>query len=86
MHQERHYPGRVVATALRNPDFAALARACGAVGELVERTEQFMPALERALAADRSTLLELRTAPEAISPSETIASIRAARSGGAAIG
>jgi acetolactate synthase-1/2/3 large subunit len=86
MHQERRYPGRVVATALRNPDFAALARACGAVGELVERTEEFMPALERALAADRSTLLELRTAPEAISPSETIASIRAARSGGAAIG
>ena len=27
MHQERHYPGRVVGTDLRNPDFAALARA-----------------------------------------------------------
>lgn len=86
MHQERHYPGRVVATALRNPDFAALARACGAAGELVERTEQFMPALERALGADRSTLLELRTAPEAISPSETISSIRAGRSNGPASG
>ncbi|HEX6744153.1 MAG TPA: thiamine pyrophosphate-binding protein, partial [Solirubrobacteraceae bacterium] len=27
MHQERHYPGRVVGTDLRNPDFVAYARA-----------------------------------------------------------
>jgi acetolactate synthase-1/2/3 large subunit len=86
MHQERRYPGRVVATGLHNPDFVALARACGAEGELVERTDQFMPALERALAADRSTLLELRTSAEAISPSETISSIRAGRSGEPAAG
>jgi len=26
MHQERHYPRRVSATRLKNPDFAALAR------------------------------------------------------------
>src|SRR5262249_41043405 len=32
MHQERHYPGRVIATGLRNPDFAALARAYGGSG------------------------------------------------------
>jgi acetolactate synthase-1/2/3 large subunit len=78
MYQERHYPGRVVATALRNPDFAALARACGAHAETVEHTELFMPALERALAAGRPALLELRVDPEAISPVETIADIRAA--------
>src|SRR5690606_3553130 len=29
MHQERHYPGRVSATVLRNPDFAAYAQAFG---------------------------------------------------------
>jgi len=86
MHQERRYPGRVVATALRNPDFVALARACGADGELVERTDQFMPAFERALACERSTLLELRTAAEAISPSETISSIRAGHEGEPAAG
>jgi acetolactate synthase-1/2/3 large subunit len=86
MHQERRYPGRVVATTLANPDFVALARACGGDGELVERTDQFMPAFERALASDASTLLELRTAAEAISPSETITSIRAGRSGGSATG
>jgi acetolactate synthase-1/2/3 large subunit len=75
--QERAYPGRVFGTALRNPDFAALARACGAHGEAIERTEQFMPALERALAAGRPALLELRVDGEAISPVETISSIRA---------
>ena len=48
MHQERDYPARVYATALQNPDFAALARAYGAHGELVERTEDFAPAFERA--------------------------------------
>ena len=31
--QERRYPGRVVATALANPDFVALAQACGAHAE-----------------------------------------------------
>ncbi|TIM60884.1 MAG: thiamine pyrophosphate-binding protein, partial [Mesorhizobium sp.] len=38
MHQEREYPGRVVATDLKNPDFAALARAYGGHGEIVEKT------------------------------------------------
>ena len=51
MHQEREYPGRVSATMLKNPDFAAYARAFGGHGERVERTEEFAPALERALAS-----------------------------------
>ena len=50
MHQERMYPGRVIATALRNPDFAAYARAFGGHGETVEETAEFLPAFERALA------------------------------------
>ncbi|HYZ90715.1 MAG TPA: thiamine pyrophosphate-binding protein [Myxococcales bacterium] len=76
MHQERHYPGRVHGTSLRNPDFAAYARAFGAHGELVETTEQFAPALDRALAAGRPALLELRLAEEAITPSTTLTAIR----------
>ena len=52
MHQERHYPGRVVGTDLRNPDFAAYARAFGAHGELVERTED-VPRRARARARRR---------------------------------
>ena len=77
MHQERHYPGRVVGTDLRNPDFAAYARAFGAHGEAVERTEDFADALERALASGLPALLELRVDPEAITPGATLSEIRA---------
>jgi acetolactate synthase-1/2/3 large subunit len=77
MHQERAYPGRVVGTDLVNPDFAAMARAFGAHGELVEETAQFPDAFERALAAGRPALLELRTDPDAITPSTTLHALRA---------
>ncbi len=76
MHQERNYPGRVFGTELANPDFAALARAYGANGEVVECTAEFAPAFERALAADRPSLIELRVAPEAITPTATLAQLR----------
>ena len=68
MHQERHYPGRVMATDLVNPDFAAFARSFGAFGERVESTGEFAPALERALAAGGPALLELVCDPEALTP------------------
>ena len=61
-HQERRYPGRPYGVELTNPDFAAYARAFGAHGEAVEATDEFPAALERALAADRPALIELRTA------------------------
>jgi acetolactate synthase I/II/III large subunit len=77
MHQERHFPGRVVGTDLVNPDFAAYARAFGALGETVERTAEFAPALERALAAERPAVLHLRIDPEAINPRTTLSAIRA---------
>ena len=76
MHQERHYPGRVHGTNLINPDFAAYARSFGASGELVETTEQFAPAFDRALAAGRPALLELRLSEEVITPSTTLSAIR----------
>jgi acetolactate synthase-1/2/3 large subunit len=79
MHQERHYPGRVVGTELRNPDFAAYAQAFGAHGENVERTDEFPDALERALAAGRPALLALRLDPEAITPRTTLTAIRERR-------
>jgi len=81
MHQERAYPGRVVATDLQNPDFVAYARAFGAHAALVERTGDFAPAFAEALAAGRPALLELRTDPELITPRTTLRAIRdAARS------
>jgi acetolactate synthase-1/2/3 large subunit len=77
MHQERQYPERVHATDLTNPDFAAYARSFGASGEVVERTEQFAGAFDRALAAGVPAVLELRVPVEAITPSTTITAIRA---------
>jgi acetolactate synthase-1/2/3 large subunit len=76
MHQERDYPGRVYASTLTNPDFAALARAYGAHGELVEKTEDFAPAFERARACGRSALIEVRIDPQAITTQTTLDEIR----------
>ena len=66
MHQEKQYPGRISGTELVNPDFVALAQACGAYSECVTHTAEAGPALERALAADRPALVVLRLDPEAI--------------------
>jgi acetolactate synthase-1/2/3 large subunit len=76
MHQEREYPGRVFATDLKNPDFAAYARAFGGHGETVERTEDFAPAFERAAASGKPALIEVRIDPDAITPTTTLSAIR----------
>ena len=81
MHQEREYPARVYATALANPDFAALARAYGLHGELVVDTEAFMPAFERARASGKPALIEIRIDPEVITTRTTLAAIRARAAG-----
>jgi acetolactate synthase-1/2/3 large subunit len=78
MHQERRYPGRVYATDLVNPDFVAYARAFGAHGALVERSAEFAEALDAALGAGGPAVIELRVDPEAITPRQTLAEIRAA--------
>jgi len=78
MHQEREFPGRVVASGLRNPDFAAYARAFGGHGETVAETAQFMPAFERALVSGLPSILHVKIDPEAITPSTTLAAIREA--------
>ncbi|MFT3820059.1 MAG: thiamine pyrophosphate-binding protein [Rubrivivax sp.] len=72
MHQERRYPGRPFATALRNPDFAALARAYGGHGERVERSADFAPAFERALGSGKPALLHCLLDPQAIAPHTTL--------------
>jgi acetolactate synthase-1/2/3 large subunit len=78
MHQERSYPARVSGTALKNPDFAAYARAFGGHGEMVEATSQFVPAFERAIASGKPAIIELRIDPEAITPSATVSGLREA--------
>ncbi len=78
MHQERHYPERVIATDLANPDFAALARAYGLHGETVTRTEEFEAAYARARAAGTASLIDLVVDPDVILPTTTISEIRQA--------
>ena len=76
MHQERDYPKRISATDLRNPDFAALARAYGGWAETVERTEDFAPALAKSMRRKGIRLLHLKTDIEVISNARTISQIR----------
>ena len=76
MHQEREYPGRVCATTLRNPDFAAYARAFGGFGITVERTQDFAAAFEAAAASGKPAIVHLKIDPEAITPMTTLAQIR----------
>jgi acetolactate synthase I/II/III large subunit len=77
MHQERQFPGRVIGTDLDNPDFPALARAYGAHGERVERTEDFEAAFERALESRKPAVLELPVDPERISPRVRLSELQA---------
>jgi acetolactate synthase I/II/III large subunit len=76
MHQERAYPGRITATELQNPDFPALAEACGAAGEAVADAEAFPAALDRALGAGRPALLDLHVDPEWIAPGLSLSALR----------
>jgi acetolactate synthase-1/2/3 large subunit len=68
MHQEQHFPGRVVGTDLFNPDFTALARAYGAHAETVRRTDEFPDALKRCQAAGRVSLIEMFIDRNALTP------------------
>jgi acetolactate synthase I/II/III large subunit len=81
MHQETHYPGRVVGTLLHNPDFAAYAVAFGGHGERVERTEDFVPAFQRARAAGKPAILHCLMDIEALTPSLSLTAIRKAALG-----
>src|SRR5215216_4664122 len=76
MHQEREYPGRVVATALNNPDFAAYARAFGGFGVTVERTEDFPAGYDAAVRSGKPAIVHLKVDPEAITPTMTLTDIR----------
>jgi acetolactate synthase I/II/III large subunit len=76
MHQERRFPGRVVGTTLKNPHFGGLARAYGAFGAAVVRTEEFAPAFEEAAARDGPAIVELQMDPEMITTRTTLSEIR----------
>jgi acetolactate synthase-1/2/3 large subunit len=83
MHQERHHTGRYIATDLHNPDFDALMKAYGGYSETVEKTEEFGPAIDRAIASGKASLIEIRMDPEIISTTTTLSKMQeAARAAG----
>ncbi|WP_341212509.1 thiamine pyrophosphate-binding protein [uncultured Limimaricola sp.] len=73
MHQEKQYPGRVSGTMLANPDFAALARAYGGHGEVVEEEDGFAAAFTRARKSGKIAVIELRVDPAALSTGQILA-------------
>ncbi|MFZ4481517.1 MAG: thiamine pyrophosphate-binding protein [Rhodoferax sp.] len=75
MHQEREYPQHVSGSQLRNPDFAALARAYGYAGVRITRTQEFEPELLAALARAEGTLIEVMLEPEVITTRGTLSAI-----------
>jgi acetolactate synthase-1/2/3 large subunit len=76
MHQERDYPGRVVATELKNPDFAEYAMAFGGYGAVVEKTADFPAAYAGALQSGKPAIIHLKLDPQGITPATTIDAIR----------
>ena len=76
MHQEREYPGRVIATQLHNPDFVAYALAFGGYGAVVEKTADFPAAFAAAQASGKPSIIHLKIDPEAISTFASISTIR----------
>ena len=75
MHQEVNFPGRVSATDLLNPDFAAIARAYGFFTATVETGSQFPEAFSQALASQKPALIHIQVDPDALTPTLSLASM-----------
>ncbi len=59
MHQEKRFPGRVVATDIANPDFVVLSQSFGAYAERIETFDEFPAAFKRAQGSGKPAVLEL---------------------------
>ena len=76
MHQEREYPGRVIATQLKNPDFVAYAKAFGGFGVKVDKTADFPAAFAAARKSGKPSIIHLKIDPEALTPGMSLSGIR----------
>ena len=59
MHQERDYPGRKIATDLKNPDFVKLCKAMGAIAYRVNGLAEFSSIFSRALKSKKVNVIEI---------------------------
>ncbi|HWK95044.1 MAG TPA: thiamine pyrophosphate-binding protein [Pseudolabrys sp.] len=76
MHQEREYPGRVVGTELKNPDFAAYAKAFGGFGVRIEKTADFPAAFAAAQKSGLPSIIHLKVDAEPLTPGMSMSAIR----------
>jgi len=53
-------------TDLRNPDFAAFARACGGEGIAVDKPGDIRPAIEQALSSGKPSIIDVTVDPDAL--------------------
>jgi acetolactate synthase-1/2/3 large subunit len=66
--QIKNYGGRVIGSDYSNPDFAQLAKLFGANGERIEKTEEIIPAMGRALKSDLPSVLDVMIDPDLFLP------------------
>lgn len=76
MHQEIHYPERVIATDLGKVSFATLAKSVGAKGYTVRTLSEFSRVFQEALKGEQVTVIEIVTEKEEISVQTTIQQLR----------
>ncbi|MFD1360763.1 thiamine pyrophosphate-binding protein [Lentibacillus salinarum] len=76
MHQEIHYPEKVIGTDLGHVSFKAMAQNVGADGYTADTLEQFAETLEAALQKNKPAVIEIMTDKEHISVSSTITKLR----------
>ena len=76
LSQEREFPGRVVATDLINPDFAAYARAFGGFGVTVDQGEDFPAAFQAAAASGKSAIIHVKVSIEGLTPTTSLSAVR----------
>jgi acetolactate synthase I/II/III large subunit len=72
----RRLAQRRAAIALRNPDFAAYARAFGRYGATVDKTADFAGAFADTVKSGEPAILHLKVDPEAITPTTTPTALR----------
>jgi len=59
MHQERDYPGRKIATDLKNPEFILLSKALGAEAIRVKSLKDFSNVFPKVLRSEKLTVIEI---------------------------
>lgn len=76
MHQEKHFPKRVLGTSLVNPNFSKLAKAFGMRAWQVKSNSAFESVFRRALVSKHPSLIEIFIDKNAITPMQTLSNLR----------